>query len=53
MDKLMRNFALTFESNPVNLAPYIRLYGKKRAYWYLRDLGASRYAALRSIFFAL
>ena len=50
---LMNNVILEIESNPLALAAYIRCYGKKRAYWYLRSLGASRYQALRSIFFSI
>jgi hypothetical protein len=49
----MNNVILDMESNPLALSLYIRLYGKKRAYWYLRSLGASRYQALRSIFFSI
>ena len=47
------NFALRFESKPEVLSNFITLYGKKRAYWNLRFLGATRYQALRSIFFAI
>ena len=49
----MHNVALEIESNPRALSVYIRCYGKKRAYWYLRHLGASRYQAIRSIFFSI
>lgn len=49
----MTNMALRLESNPFALGNYISLHGKKRAYWHLRDLGATRYQALRSIFFAI
>jgi len=49
----MNNVALSLESNPRALSVYIRCYGKKRAYWNLRNLGASRYQALRAIFFAI
>ena len=48
----MTNFALQFESDPKILSNFILLYGKKRAYWNLRFLGATRYQALRAIFFA-
>lgn len=47
------NYVLNYESNPANLSFYIRCHGKKRAYWNLRNLGASRYQALRAIFFAI
>jgi len=47
------NIPLSFESNPATLCWYIKSHGKKRAYWHLRNLGASRYQALRAIFFAL
>jgi len=49
----MNNVILEMESNPLSLSLYIRCHGKKRAYWYLRSLGASRYQALRSIFFSI
>jgi len=49
----MNNVILAMESNPQRLETYIYLYGKKRAYWYLRNLGASRYQALRAIFFSI
>jgi hypothetical protein len=49
----MQNVILKLESNPRSLSSYIVLYGKKRAYWHLRNLGASRYQALRSIFFSI
>jgi hypothetical protein len=50
---IMNTVALSLEYNPRSLSVYIRCYGKKRAYWHLRNLGASRYHALRSIFFAI
>ena len=46
------NYALKFESNPLTLKSTIALYGTRYAYWKLRNMGASRYAAIRSIFFA-
>lgn len=49
----MESMLLRLESRPAILAIYIRIHGKKRAYWYLRDLGATRYQALRSIFFSI
>jgi 3-mercaptopyruvate sulfurtransferase SseA len=45
--------ALRFESHPLVLHDYVKLWGKKRAYWHLRSLGATRYQALRAIFFAV
>jgi len=49
----MSNYILITQSNPATLSNYIALYGIKRAYWNLRNLGSSRYQALRSIFFAI
>ena len=49
----MQAIILRLESRPIILSLYIRIHGKKKAYWHLRDLGATRYQALRSIFFAL
>jgi hypothetical protein len=47
------SISLRYESTPSVLSTYIRLYGKKRAYWHMRNLGATRYQALRAIFFAV
>jgi hypothetical protein len=49
----MLDIMLKIDSNPSHLSYRIRRQGFKRAYWHLRDLGATRYQALRSIFFAL
>jgi hypothetical protein len=49
----MQPMLLRLESRPGILSIYLRNYGLKRAYWHLRDLGATRYSAMRSIFFAL
>jgi len=49
----MKSMLLNLESRPSILAIYIRMHGIKRAYWHLRDLGATRYSAMRSIFFSL
>jgi hypothetical protein len=49
----MTNMLLNIESQPGILSIYVRIHGTKRAYWHLRDLGATRYQALRSIFFAI
>jgi len=49
----MNNTVLQLECDPQRLSTYIYLHGKKRAYWYLRHLGASRYQALRAIFFSI
>jgi hypothetical protein len=47
------HYELRFESRPEILSMYIQINGVKRAYWHLRDLGATRYNALRSIFFSI
>lgn len=47
------NIALQLESHPETLHWFIKCYGKKRAYWNLRRLGASRYQAIRAIIFAI
>ena len=52
MHQTLMNHALNYESNPLTLRSTIALYGTRYAYWKLRDMGASRYAAIRSIFFA-
>ena len=44
---------LKIESRPMVLSYFIKTHGLKRAYWHLRDLGASRYGAMRSIFFSI
>lgn len=49
----MNTLMLRLESNPYSLSTYIACHGKKRAYWHLRNLGASRFQALRSIYFAI
>jgi hypothetical protein len=39
-------------SSPAHVELKIRRTGIKRTYWYLRDMGYSRYQTLRAIFFA-
>lgn len=50
---IMAPLLLRLESRPSILGYYIRIHGIKRAYWHLRDLGATRYSAIRSIFFSI
>jgi len=40
-------------SSPGFVGLKVRQTGIKRTYWYLRDMGYSRYATLRALFFAL
>jgi hypothetical protein len=49
----MTNFVFAWESNPAALAPYIRLYGIRRAYFNLRALGGSRYQTIRAILLSI
>lgn len=44
---------LDHESHPFRVRDSIKCWGIRFAYWNLRNLGASRYQAARSIFFAL
>jgi hypothetical protein len=39
--------------HPFEVAIQINQFGMKYAYWYLRRMGATRYQALRAIFFAI
>jgi hypothetical protein len=40
-------------SSPSFVGLKIQKTGIKRTYWYMRDMGYSRYATLRALFFAL
>jgi len=56
MSKKMSAFDSVFldhESHPFRVRNTITCWGIRFAYWNLRNLGASRYQAARSIFFAL
>lgn len=47
------SYLLRYESHPLVLGSTIRCHGLRFAYWTIRNAGASRWAALRSIFFAM
>lgn len=49
----MKDILFNQESHPLRVRNTIQCWGIRFAYWHLRDLGASRYQAARSIFFAL
>ena len=49
----LMNIHLICESHPFAVARTIRRHGLRFAYWNLRNAGASRLDALRSIFFGL
>ena len=49
----MKSIFLDLELHPFEVANKIRTFGIKFAYWHLRNNGATRYQALRAIFFAL
>lgn len=49
----MNRLPFLWESNPAALGPFIRLYGVRRAYWYLRSLGGSRFECIRAILFSI
>jgi len=50
---LLGTVFLDQESHPFRVRDSIKCWGIWFAYWHLRNLGASRYQAARSIFFAL
>lgn len=49
----MNSIFLEQDLHPFEVAKNIHHFGMKYAYWYLRRSGASRYQALRAIFFAI
>lgn len=49
----MKDIFFNHESHPFRVRDTIQCWGIRFAYWNLRNLGASRYQAARSIFFAL
>lgn len=49
----MQSLFLEQDLHPFEVASKIRTFGIKFAYWHLRKSGATRYQALRAIFFAL
>jgi hypothetical protein len=49
----MKDILFNHESHPFRVRDTIKSWGIGFAYWNLRSLGASRYQAARSIFFAL
>ena len=49
----MQSIFLDQDLHPFEVANKINNFGIKFAYWYLRKSGATRYQALRAIFFAI
>lgn len=49
----MKDILVNYESNPFRVRDTINCWGVRFAYWNLRNLGASRYQAVRSIIIAL
>ena len=49
----MTSIFLEQDLHPFEVAKNIHHFGMKYAYWYLRKSGATRYQALRAIFFAI
>lgn len=49
----MKSIFLEQDLHPFQVATQINRFGIKFAYWYLRESGATRYQALRAIFFAI
>jgi hypothetical protein len=49
----MQSIFLDQDLHPFEVATKINNFGIKFAYWYLRKSGATRYQALRAIFFAI
>jgi len=49
----MKSIFLDLDLHPFEVANKIDRFGIKFAYWYLRNSGATRYQALRAIFFAI
>lgn len=49
----IRYYILRRESHPLTLGNTIKVFGKRYAYWTLRNAGATRFEAIRAIFFAI